>query len=103
MQFLVLEALFEEEGISAGDLGKKLVLDNATLSGILGRLADSGWISKSPDNEDRRLLRLALTPKAREQQAALMREGDRAHSAVLREFRTEERLLLERLLRDFQK
>lgn len=103
MQFLVLEALFEEEGISAGDLGKKLVLDNATLSGILGRLADSGWISKSPDNEDRRLLRLALTPKAKEQQAALMREGDRAHSAVLREFRTEERLLLERLLRDFQK
>jgi DNA-binding MarR family transcriptional regulator len=103
MQFLVLEALFEDEGISAVDLGKRLLLDNATLSGILGRLADGGWITKSPDSEDRRLLRLTLTPKAKESRDALMREGDRAHAAVLREFRMEERLLLERLLRDFQK
>ena len=103
MQFLVLEALFEDEGISAVDLGKRLVLDNATLSGILGRLADGGWITKSPDSEDRRLLRLTLTPKAKESRDALMREGDSAHAAVLREFRMEERLLLERLLRDFQK
>jgi len=49
-QLLVLEALFEEESLSAGDLGKRLVLDNATLSGILGRLAESGWLTKSPDD-----------------------------------------------------
>jgi DNA-binding MarR family transcriptional regulator len=103
IQFLVLEALFEEEGISAGDIGRRLVLDNATLSGILGRLAEGGWITKSTADDDRRFLRLSLTPKAKENREALVREGNNAHESVLKEFRMEERLLLERLLRDFQK
>ena len=38
IQQLVLAAVHEEEGISASDLGKKLTLDPATLSGVLDRM-----------------------------------------------------------------
>ena len=37
IQNLILQALQEEDGLSAGDIGKRLVLDNATLSGVLDR------------------------------------------------------------------
>ena len=39
IQGLVLHALYEEEGLSAGELGKRLSLDSATLSGVLDRMA----------------------------------------------------------------
>jgi hypothetical protein len=35
VQTLVIMGISEEEGLSAKDLGKRLLLDNATLSGVL--------------------------------------------------------------------
>ena len=55
MQGLVLHALYEEEGLSAGELGKRLGLDSATLSGVLDRMAEGGWLIKNV-KEDRRVL-----------------------------------------------
>ena len=39
IQHLVLEALWDEDELSVGDIGKRLVFDGATLSGILDRLS----------------------------------------------------------------
>ena len=39
MQCLFLEALWEEEGLSVGEIGRRITLDTATLAGILDRLA----------------------------------------------------------------
>jgi len=103
MQFLVLEALYEEEGLSVGEIGKKLVLDNATLSGVLDRMVESGWIRKNTADEDRRLLQIFLTPKAKEFKTKLIQEGKEANEEVLIGFRMEERLLLIRMLKDLQK
>ena len=63
IQHLILEALWDEDGQSAGDIGKKLVLDGATLSGVLDRLATGGWVVKETDDEDKRILRIHLTKK----------------------------------------
>ena len=46
LQHLVLEGLWYEEGVTAAELGKLLVLDKATLSGVLDRMVESGWIRK---------------------------------------------------------
>ncbi len=53
IQYLILEALWEEEGLSAKTIGEKLVLDGATLSGVLDRMEESGWIIKKTDLEHR--------------------------------------------------
>ena len=103
MQFLVLEALFEEEGLSVGEISKRLVLDNATLSGVLDRMSEGGWVTKNTADGDRRTLRVDLTRKARGLRNDLVREAQDANAEVLGRFREEERALLERMLRELRK
>ncbi|MBI5895844.1 MAG: MarR family transcriptional regulator [Desulfobacterales bacterium] len=98
---LVLEALLEEDGLTAGEIGKHLLLDNATVSGVLDRLADSHWIIKRSDTEDKRVLRIFLAAKAKSMEPQLIRERDAANDEVLSGFSMEERIVLKRLLRDF--
>lgn len=102
VQQLVLGALCEEEGISAGDLGKKLVLDPATLSGILERMAERDWIVKEIDPNDKRLLRIFLTDKSRGMEQTCVEERDEANEEILRNLSLEEKVLLKRLLKDLR-
>jgi DNA-binding MarR family transcriptional regulator len=48
LQHLVLEGLWYEAGQTAAELGKMLVMDKATLSGVLDRMSEAGWIEKRP-------------------------------------------------------
>ena len=43
IQHAVLEALWYEDGQTAAEIGQFLVLDKATLSGVLVRMQESGW------------------------------------------------------------
>jgi DNA-binding MarR family transcriptional regulator len=99
VQHLILEALWDQEGISAGEIGKRLVLDNATLSGVLDRMAEKGWISKETDVRDRRFVRIYLSDKAREMKPLLLEERELANEEILRDLTLEEKVLLKRLLR----
>ena len=101
VQALVLEALLEEDGLTAGEIGKRLLLDNATVSGVLDRLADSQWIIKRSDSGDKRVLRIFLADKAKNMEPQLIHERDATNDEVLSGFSMEERIVLKRLLRDF--
>lgn len=101
VQALVLEVLMETDGLTAGDIGKRLILDNATLSGVLERMAEGQWIIKQTDPEDKRVLRIFLSPKADEMRSPLLRERDEANEEILDAFSIEERVVLKRLLKDF--
>ncbi len=100
LQHLVLEGLWYEEGQTAAELGKMLVLDKATLSGVLDRMHDSGWIVKRRDPEDRRVVRLFPAPKAEESKAALIALRREANDTLLADFSMEEQVLLKRMLKD---
>lgn len=100
LQNLVLETLRVEEGLSTGEIGKRLALDSATLSGVLDRLEEGEWISRRADDEDRRVTRVLLTAKARERIPALVHEREEANVEILGGLSGEEQVLLRRLLRD---
>jgi len=100
IQYLILEALWEEEGISAKTIGEKLVLDGATLSGVLDRMEESGWIIKKTDSEDKRFLRIHLTGKSKKSKRSLIKEREQANKEILRDLTIEEKILLKRLLKD---
>jgi len=100
IQHLVLEAIGEDEGLSAGEIGKRVALDSATLSGVLDRLQQAGWIGKQVDEVDRRVLRVSLTAKARETLPALVEQRKGANSEVLGSLTEQEQALLRRLLRE---
>ena len=101
VQALILEVLMEEDGLTAGDIGRRLVLDNATVSGVLDRLVEGGWIEKQVDSNDKRILRIYLAPKTKTKSAELIRMRDLANTSILSGFSTEEKIILKRLLRDF--
>ncbi len=103
VQTLVLEAIRREEGLSATDIGKKLSLDSATLSGILDRLADRGWIIKQIHQDDKRTLRLHLAEKARDLEDELILARERSNEEILKDLSPEERILLKRLLKDLNR
>ena len=100
IQHLVLEALWFQEGFTAAELGKFLVLDKATLSGVLDRLAEAGWIRKEPDPDDGRVVRLYTADKADEMKDELIVLRKAANEKLLSGFNPEEQALLKRFLRD---
>ena len=63
IQHLVLEGLWHHEGVTASELGKSLILDKATLSGVLDRMVEAGWLIKKQDAEDLRVSRLFPSEK----------------------------------------
>lgn len=101
VQALILEVLWEEDGLTAGEIAKRLVLDNATVSGVLDRLADGEWILKQTDPEDKRVLRIHMASKAKAMEPQLVEERTRANDEIMNGFTMEERIVLKRLLRDF--
>jgi len=100
IQHLVLEALWFQEGYTAAELGKFLILDKATLSGVLDRLADAGWIRKEQDPEDGRVVRLYTAEKADEMKDELIILRTAANEKLLSVFNPEEQVLFKRFLRD---
>ena len=102
IQHLILEALWREDGLSASDIGKKLVLDGATLSGVLDRMASGGWVLKKSDVEDKRVLRIYRSAKSKSLQSRLSEARDETNEELLKPFTLEEKVLLKRFLKDMQ-
>jgi len=75
-------------------------LDKATLSGVLERMADAGWIIKEQDANDKRVIRLYPSKQADELKTSLIEAREKANQELLIDFSLEEKVLLKRMLRD---
>jgi len=87
-QFFLLTALYEEEDIAISALARKVVLDKATLTGLIDRLERDGFVTRRINPEDRRTVRVRLTPKAeklRETMADLYHKINRKFLSFLTE------------------
>ncbi len=100
VQCLVLESLWSEEGLSVGEVGRRLILDTATLAGVLDRMVTSGWILREVDTSDARVTRIYLTEKAKTITEDLEKTIDHSNNELLNDFSLEEKLLFKRFLRD---
>jgi len=100
LQHLVLEGLWYQEGLTAAELGKLLVLDKATLSGVLDRMTEADWIVKRQDSADKRQVRLYPSEKADSMKKRLIDERREANEDLLATFSFEEQVLFKRMLKD---
>jgi len=62
-QIMVLRHVDREPGLSLSALSDKLGLATSTVCGIVDRLERAGFLTRDTDPEDRRRIRLHLTPK----------------------------------------
>ncbi len=100
VQGLVLNVLHDHDRITSADLARRVMLDSATVTGIVDRLERSGVVAREKHPDDRRALLICLTPTGRElasQLYACMQEANRAFLAD--RLSAAERLLLKNLLR----
>ena len=102
VQQLVLAVLEEEEFLSPGEIAERVAMDNATLSGVLDRMRESGLIRKEGNPEDRRSLRVQLTLKAKRMREELAAQRKAINEEITGRLPLEERLLLKRMLRDLK-
>ncbi|MBU2647650.1 MarR family transcriptional regulator [bacterium] len=98
VQYLVLEVLWGNPGLTAAEIGETLTVDKATMSGTLDRMAEGEWIIKTHDETDKRLIRLSPSGKAFELRETLINERIQANETFLAGFTNEERILLRRML-----
>jgi len=61
----ILGLLWEQDGRTQGELVAALGLRPPTVTKMLRRMEGSGFISRAPDPDDRRLVRVYLTPAGR--------------------------------------
>ena len=64
-QYIVFLVLWERDGIPVGDLGRRLYLDNGTLTPLLKKLEAAGYISRTRDKADERVVVVTLTDEGR--------------------------------------
>jgi DNA-binding MarR family transcriptional regulator len=69
-QFLVLTALWGQDGQTVGALGQALGLDTGTLTPLLKRLAAAGFLRRTRDSADERRVMIHLTEQGRALAAA---------------------------------
>ena len=67
-QYLVFLVLWEQDGLTVGEIGEKLMLDNGTLSPLLKKLQQAGYIERRRGAEDERVVVITLTDKGRDLQ-----------------------------------
>lgn len=64
-QYIVMMVLWERERVSSRELAECLHLDYGTLTPVLKRLDQAGYLTRERAAEDERLLTLTLTEKGR--------------------------------------
>ena len=64
-QYIVLLVLWEQDGISVTGIGEKLMLDNGTLSPLLKKMEQAGYVERRRSREDDRVVEITLTDAGR--------------------------------------
>lgn len=67
-QYLVMICLWEENGMCLKDLGQMLCLDSGTLTPLLKKMEQEGFLNRLKDAKDERNLLIFLTDKGKELQ-----------------------------------
>lgn len=81
-QYAVLRVLWEQDGQSGAAIGARLVIDSATITGVIDRLEGTGLLARRADGGDRRVHRLFLTDRGRGLQAPLDAAMDQLNAEV---------------------
>lgn len=94
----LLEALWEQDGLTHSELAVRLHVTPATMSRMIRRMEKAGLVARKPDPADRRVSCVHLTQAGRDIRSAIVRAIRVIEADTFAGFNDEERALLRRLL-----
>lgn len=83
VQFAILDALRDEEGIDQVTLAARVAFDAATIGSVIARLEKKGWLRRRSAENDRRRKLLWMTPLGREAAAQMEQAVVRVQQRIL--------------------
>lgn len=89
-QLATLVKLGTDGPIHQNQLGRLVAMDSATITGVVNRLAQRGWVQSGPDDDDARLSVIELTHAGRELLDQLLPQAAQITKATLSPLDAEE-------------
>lgn len=103
VQAMVMGFLSEQDQVPAGELGKRVELDSATLTGILDRLEAARLVERRGNPDDRRSIKIHLTGEGRKLGVEVTRRIQEANREFLAPFTETEKRELHVLIQKLRK
>ncbi len=97
-QQIVLEALWREDGLTPGELARRIGVETPTVVRGVGRMEAAGLVVRRDDPRDGRLVRVYLTDRGRELEGIIPQAENTLIEGAFSGFSTKEREQLTRLL-----
>jgi len=82
----ILYVLWEHESLTISVIGRLTSLAKTTLTGMLDRMEESGFVRRTPDTQNRRQVIVSITEKAKEYRHAYDRVSDRMNTLFYQGF-----------------
>jgi MarR family transcriptional regulator, lower aerobic nicotinate degradation pathway regulator len=99
LEFSVLVRLHDTGSWTQNSLGRSIFMEPANIGALVQRLAERGIVTREPDPDDRRAIRVSITATGIELLAAARPEADAANTHTLSVLEPAERAELMTLLR----
>ena len=96
----VLTSLYESDRkLTMKEIAKKIGKDKSTVTPLINKLIDLGYIQKEKSPIDKRITYISLTPKAREIESTFNNISDQVKETAYKDFTKEEKEEFLRLLK----
>lgn len=82
--FAVLQALWENDGLSISDLGERAQLEKSTMTSLIDRMEGAGLVRREDHPTDRRAYRICLTARGKELEGKLDQVVGRVYQHLTR-------------------
>ncbi|MBF6176543.1 MarR family winged helix-turn-helix transcriptional regulator [Nocardia blacklockiae] len=102
-QQFILRCLWAEDGLTPGEVAKRLELSTPTVTRATTRMEAAGLLRREPHATDRRLVRLHLTERGRRLERTIEAESERLTERALAGLDRAERTALIRALQTIQR
>ena len=94
----ILFNLYKYESLTMQQLAKLIDRDKSTVTVLVNKLVELGYISKTPDSQDARVYNISLTAKGNELRPVFAEISEGLLAKVYADFRPEEQTQLLKLL-----
>ncbi len=98
----VLCRLFLQNGLTQSELAEQLAVQGASITQLLQRMEEAGWVTRQRDPEDNRLVRVYLTEQGRAKERSISEQFMKLQETIFAGIGPRERAFLRQLLQQMQ-
>ena len=99
LEWRVLATLSDGDGLTVGELAREVLAEQSTLTKLVQRMEQAGWVQRGADASDARRTLVFETTKGSEVVAGLLKAAKKHEAQLLSSFSTAEIAALKKILR----